>query len=149
MRSINRSDTSSKTAASKLQETLTGSWQLVYTTGTVDTQKVTSTKGSYFPIKAVQEFDCSTLEIKNGVYVGDFCALQFSGDFEIKDAGKGSSCKVVFDFDSLRLFNAFSLGIGGGEKEEKDKPFFSWIVCDDKIATARGRGGGLALWKRI
>ena len=27
--------------------------------------------------------------------------------------------------------------------------FFDWISADDEIATARGGGGGLALWKRV
>ena len=32
--------------------------------------------------------------------------------------------------------------------EQGKKPFFNWIDADDEIATARGGGGGLALWKR-
>jgi hypothetical protein len=32
---------------------------------------------------------------------------------------------------------------------DKKKPFFNWISADDKIATARGGGGGLALWKKV
>ena len=32
--------------------------------------------------------------------------------------------------------------------EQGKKPFFNWIDCDDVIATARGGGGGLALWTR-
>jgi len=28
------------------------------------------------------------------------------------------------------------------------KAFFNWISADDEIATARGGGGGLALWRR-
>ena len=34
------------------------------------------------------------------------------------------------------------------EKQGK-KPFFNWISADDSIATARGGGGGLALWRRV
>jgi hypothetical protein len=29
------------------------------------------------------------------------------------------------------------------------RAFFDWISADDAIATARGGGGGLALWKRV
>jgi hypothetical protein len=29
------------------------------------------------------------------------------------------------------------------------KAFFNWISADKDIATARGGGGGLALWKRV
>lgn len=33
---------------------------------------------------------------------------------------------------------------------EKGKAaFFNWISADGNIATARGGGGGLALWKRV
>ncbi|GMI12829.1 hypothetical protein TrRE_jg10609 [Triparma retinervis] len=145
---ISRSDLS-ETAASRLKKSLTGSWQLVYTTGTVDTQDVTGKKGNYFPIKAVQSFDCEAGVIKNGIYIGAFCVLQFGGDFDIVDARKGAACRVVFDFDRLLLLSLFDISIGGERKEDKDRPFFSWILCDDKIATARGKGGGLALWKRI
>jgi hypothetical protein len=34
------------------------------------------------------------------------------------------------------------------EKQGK-RAFFNWITADDRIATARGGGGGLALWKRV
>tara|TARA_B100000524_G_scaffold190291_1_gene98630 strand:- start:595 stop:711 length:117 start_codon:yes stop_codon:yes gene_type:complete len=27
--------------------------------------------------------------------------------------------------------------------------FFNWISADEQIATARGGGGGLALWRRL
>jgi len=33
--------------------------------------------------------------------------------------------------------------------EQKKKPFFNWVSADEKVATARGGGGGLALWKRV
>lgn len=33
--------------------------------------------------------------------------------------------------------------------ESGRRAFFDWISADDEIATARGGGGGLALWKRV
>jgi len=33
--------------------------------------------------------------------------------------------------------------------EKGRKAFFNWISADESIATARGGGGGLALWKRV
>jgi hypothetical protein len=33
--------------------------------------------------------------------------------------------------------------------EKGKQAFFNWISANDKIATARGGGGGLALWKRV
>ena len=39
---------------------------------------------------------------------------------------------------------------GNVKNSEKGKrPFFNWISADETIATARGGGGGLALWKRV
>ncbi len=46
-----------------------------------------------------------------------------------------------------------STGLGSEsnvENAKRDrKAFFNWISADAKIATARGGGGGLALWQRI
>ena len=74
---------------------------------------------------------------------------------------------MEFDFDAIRLFDfvTFDLPKGGAAKigsstglgsennvalvGKNKKPFFNWISSDEKIATARGGGGGLALWKRI
>ena len=45
-----------------------------------------------------------------------------------------------------------STGLGSDNNvelvEKGAKPFFNWISADRDIATARGGGGGLALWKR-
>ena len=77
------------------------------------------------------------------------------------------SRKLTFDFTRIELFGGafgFDLGKGGAAEigaatglgsennvklaEQGKKPFFNWIDCDDVIATARGGGGGLALWTR-
>jgi hypothetical protein len=34
-------------------------------------------------------------------------------------------------------------------EQRKKLPFFNWISADATLATARGGGGGLALWKRV
>jgi len=55
------------------------------------------------------------------------------------------------------LFLWIKIGAGSGlgsesnvkNSQEGRKAFFNWISADDNIATARGGGGGLALWKRI
>jgi hypothetical protein len=43
------------------------------------------------------------------------------------------------------------LGSANNEKlaDMGRRAFFDWISADDEIATARGGGGGLALWKRV
>ncbi|KAJ1445090.1 hypothetical protein M885DRAFT_551003 [Pelagophyceae sp. CCMP2097] len=150
-------------ASARVLEQLDGAWRLVFTTGTVDTQKATG-RVNYFPVKAVQTFDTSGMRISNGVFVGEFAVLRFYGPFEF-DA---KSRKLTFDFDKLALFNGavnFDLGSKGaadigaatglGSKnnaklvDKGKKPFFNWIDADAEIATARGGGGGLALWTRI
>jgi hypothetical protein len=162
MRAAAKEDSS---IATDMVEQLNGDWRLVFTTGTANTQERFG-KINYFPIKAVQSF--STLEepmqISNAIYVGDFYVLKFGGpmEFDLKKR------RLNFDFDTISLLNglatiplkkgeAASLGAKSGlgsesnvKNAEKDKKaFFNWISANDKVATARGGGGGLALWKRV
>ena len=79
MRSKRKTDTSF-TVAKDVLENLNGSWRLVFTTGTKQTQDRFETKINYFPIKAVQSFDTSggePFKIENGIYAGDFALLKF------------------------------------------------------------------------
>eukprot|EP00555_Chaetoceros_dichaeta_P015581 CAMPEP_0198254150 /NCGR_PEP_ID=MMETSP1447-20131203/4521_1 /TAXON_ID=420782 /ORGANISM="Chaetoceros dichaeta, Strain CCMP1751" /LENGTH=256 /DNA_ID=CAMNT_0043940113 /DNA_START=8 /DNA_END=778 /DNA_ORIENTATION=+ len=150
--------------AEEVLKNLTGDWRLIFTTGTVDTQERLKAKINYFPIKAMQSFDATTepMTITNGIFLGDFAVLKFFGDFQF-DLVKS---KVEFDFDrivvlgfSIDLPKAGAAKIGAktglGSKSnvknaEKGKAaFFNWISADGNIATARGGGGGLALWKRV
>lgn len=155
-----------------------GSWRLIFTTGTVNTQKRTG-RINYFPIRATQSFRVAAAAdndndnggapwlIENGIYVGDFPAVKFRGDFDWT-VQKSGVTKLTFDFTQLKLLNfldvklkageAASLGAKTGLGSESNvnlvdkqgkRPFFNWISADDKIATARGGGGGLALWKRV
>ena len=148
--------------ADKMLANLNGSWRLVFTTGTANTQKKYG-KINYFPIKAVQSFNTEFMKIENGIYLGEFCALKFSGDFTF-DLRKR---KLEFDFSNLCLMQFLDISLGKGEAAKlgaksglgsesnvvnaaKRKPaFFNWISADESIATARGGGGGLALWKRV
>jgi hypothetical protein len=153
--------------AQRVRDNLTGSWRLIFTTGTVKTQQnlLGGQKINYFPIKAVQTFDTTTNVITNAIYIGDFLVLQFLGTFTF-DVRK---CQVQFDFDTIQLFQGtFSIPLQRGQaaelgaksglgsesnlvniQQKNRKAFFNWISADDQIATARGGGGGLALWKRI
>lgn len=156
--------------AAQLQQDLDGDWQLVFTTGTVEAQETFKGQINYFPIKAVQSFRtknqdaAAPMGIQNGIYVGDWAVLNFSGpmEFDLKKR------QVRFDFNEIALFNGmFNIPLGKGEAAQlgassglgsksnvanaarNKKAFFNWISADDKVATARGAGGGLALWKRI
>lgn len=152
------------TTATEMLKNLKGDWRLVFTTGTGDTQKKIGGRINYFPIKAVQSFNPSSqpMTIENGIYLGDFAVLKFFGDFEF-DLKK---CKLEFDFDKIAVLgfpinlpkgkaaeigSATGLGSENNVKlaEQKKKPFFNWVSADEKVATARGGGGGLALWKRV
>lgn len=146
--------------ADEILENLCGEWRLIFTTGTDKSKSV-----NYFPIKAVQSFDTKSdpMKIENGIYLGDFNLIKFMGDFEFDLIKR----KVEFDFDQIIALGlkidlpkgkAAELGAasGLGSKNNKDliakqkkKPFFNWISADENIATARGGGGGLALWKRV
>eukprot|EP00531_Pseudo-nitzschia_arenysensis_P005201 CAMPEP_0116142936 /NCGR_PEP_ID=MMETSP0329-20121206/15177_1 /TAXON_ID=697910 /ORGANISM="Pseudo-nitzschia arenysensis, Strain B593" /LENGTH=257 /DNA_ID=CAMNT_0003638211 /DNA_START=177 /DNA_END=950 /DNA_ORIENTATION=- len=148
-------------------------WRLIFTTGTIETQrKLGDNKINYFPLKATQSFDSSSdpqdWVIQNGIAVGDFDLLKFQGDFDWTFSEKSGMTKVTFDFTRIMLLNGFldiplkqgeaaSLGAKSGLGSENNvdlqkkgkRPFFNWISADEKIATARGGGGGIALWKRI
>lgn len=140
---------------------LNGAWRLVFTTGTIDMQKKLKGRINYFPLKAVQCFNVNSMKITNSIMVGDFALLKFFGPFEFNNKSR----KVEFDFNSLAILGfkidlpkgkaaeiGGSTGLGSdnnAELVEKGKrPFFNWISADSTIATARGGGGGLALWKR-
>jgi len=160
-RKLNKLDDGA-TSRETLQK-LNGSWRLIFTTGTADTQKKLGRKVNYFPIKAVQSFNTTDFSIENGVYLGDFSLIKFGGDFEWIEKPR----RLEFDFDRISLLGlpAFNLPKGGAAEIGKStglgaernvemvkagaKPFFNWISANDEIATARGGGGGLALWKRV
>jgi hypothetical protein len=57
----------------------------------------------------------------------------------------------MFFLEPNKMGAASGLGNDGNIKrtESGGRAFFNWISADETIATARGGGGGLALWKRI
>jgi hypothetical protein len=55
-----------------------------------------------------------------------------------------SNLSVFFDFNSAVYVLGLKIDIKKGDVVRG----FSWISVTDEIATARGEGGGLALWKR-
>jgi hypothetical protein len=141
------------------------SWRLIFTTGTVSTQEKRG-RVNYFPIKAIQSFNSDTnpWRIENGIYIGDFPLLKFQGDFDWT-VQKSGVTKLTFDFTRVTLIGFLELqlkrgeaanigastGLGSESNVNLDKQgkraFFNWISANDQIATARGGGGGLALWK--
>ncbi|GKY93005.1 hypothetical protein MPSEU_000269000 [Mayamaea pseudoterrestris] len=160
MRQLAKQD---EAVAKNMLAQLDGDWRLVFTTGTAKTQEQMG-KINYFPLKAVQSFRPAENYIENGIYIGDFCLVRFSGNMEFDERKR----RIEFDFDTIYFLNslvtiplkkgqAADLGSKSGlgsdsnvkNAERNKKPFFNWISADEKIATARGGGGGLALWKRV
>ncbi|CAB9517901.1 expressed unknown protein [Seminavis robusta] len=82
-------------------------------------------------------------------------------DFDLKKR------KLEFDFNQLLVLNLIEINLGKGDAakigassglgsesnvenvKKGRQAFFNWICADAQIATARGGGGGLALWKRV
>ena len=152
------------TFATDVLTNLNGSWRLIFTTGTKQTQDRIRKTVNYFPVKAVQSFDTSTnpYGIENGIYVGDLALIKFSGPFDFDLVRR----KLEFDFTKIAVLgfeirikgeDAAKIGASTGlgsesnvkNSEKGKRPFFNWISADATIATARGGGGGLALWKRV
>ncbi len=146
-------------------DNISGEWRLIFTTGTKERQKKSGGRVNYFPLKAIQSFD-ATVEpkvIENGIYAWDLPLIRFSGDFDFDERKR----KLEFDFDLIEIFGLIKIKLGrkevakigastglGSANNEKladngRRAFFDWISADENIATARGGGGGLALWKRI
>mmetsp|Transcript_48702 Transcript_48702/g.123004 ORF Transcript_48702/g.123004 Transcript_48702/m.123004 type:complete len:284 (+) Transcript_48702:123-974(+) len=157
-----------KLPAAGFQEAITADgkrWRLVYTAGKDAVAAAIKAKGShhelrqagkYFPLTAVQSWDGAAGRIQNGVYLGHLASLRFSGPFYMHDK------KLNFDFTKLTLklgpwaptFAVKSESESEAEfqriAEAKGKgaqsPFFLFSYADDKVAVARGKGGGIALW---
>mmetsp|Transcript_23602 Transcript_23602/g.30607 ORF Transcript_23602/g.30607 Transcript_23602/m.30607 type:complete len:240 (+) Transcript_23602:112-831(+) len=121
---------------------VSGNWQLVFTTGDKKTEKNFG-RINYFPVKAVQCFDASNMQITNGIYIGDFSVLLFSGEFVWID----EKTRLEFDFNKVKV-GPFEFGFGSKDPP-KVQPSFNFIAIEEKIIVARGAGGGLALWKRV
>eukprot|EP00579_Thalassiosira_antarctica_P006408 CAMPEP_0201884784 /NCGR_PEP_ID=MMETSP0902-20130614/17552_1 /ASSEMBLY_ACC=CAM_ASM_000551 /TAXON_ID=420261 /ORGANISM="Thalassiosira antarctica, Strain CCMP982" /LENGTH=267 /DNA_ID=CAMNT_0048413793 /DNA_START=53 /DNA_END=856 /DNA_ORIENTATION=- len=148
-----------------IMDNISGEWRLIFTTGTKERQKKSGGRVNYFPLKAIQSFDASVEPkvIENAIFIGNLPLVRFSGDFDFNERKR----KIEFDFDNIELLGLINIKLGrkeiakigattglgssGNEKlaENGRRAFFDWISADDDIATARGGGGGLALWKRV
>jgi hypothetical protein len=93
---------------------LDGAWRLVFTTGTIDTQKKVG-KINYFPLRATQTFDTAPtpMVITNGIFIGSFALIQFYGTFDWLEQQR----RLEFDFDSIAVLGfKFDLPKGGAEQ---------------------------------
>jgi hypothetical protein len=147
-------------------EQFLGNWQLCFINGTNQSRSQFAhllKDGFYLPpfipIKITYSADQNNLNqgrIINTVTVG---LVTFTLEGPCKFIEKKNI--LAFDFTYLTMFilgkKIYSQNIRGGQNsDEKFFPqsiskqaFFSYFLITDKFIAARGRGGGLALWKKI
>ncbi|CAJ1359850.1 unnamed protein product [Effrenium voratum] len=139
-----------RTGESGFAHFLTGDWRLVYTTGTKKTETDVG-RINYVPITAVQRFDMDKKFIRNGVYLGPV-SLEFEGTLRWIEERR----RMEFDFEELKICG-FSPSLPDwlrsmagmrSSSPYKKQPAFDFVAVDERIAAARGAGGGVALWLR-
>jgi hypothetical protein len=141
-----------------------GTWQLRFTAPKKPTYKSgqPTSNGFYVPtiVQATLRFkkdeDRSTgLEIQNQLRLGTL-KLKFIGPAKLLP----NKNLLAFDFERLQLglgnLTLFSFPVRGGRSVEPafeavpvgKLPFFAFFTATQEYIAARGRGGGLALWRR-
>jgi hypothetical protein len=148
-------------------EQLLGTWRLSFVTGTKKAKSrfgVALGKGRYLPsflkicltYRVVQESSSLLKEVENHVSLGP---LQISLTGPVKFLSPQNI--VGFDFVQMHLkFLSFTLYRGyirGGLKAAanfenepiKKQAFFTYFYVSEEAIAARGKGGGLALWRRF
>ncbi|HEY9874077.1 MAG TPA: hypothetical protein V6D12_11605 [Candidatus Obscuribacterales bacterium] len=146
---------------------LIGTWRLCFITGTKKTRAragIVLGAGRYVPkfikIKIFyanttpeQDIDAGTVE--NCV---EFGGLRIALTGITKFLPKKNILAFDFTRMNIQLFGAtlYKGYIRGGERKEQEfyqesvskQAFFSYFLVQDEMIAARGRGGGLALWRR-
>ena len=148
---------------------IVGSWQLCFINGTNKSrsQFVSLLKDGFYlpsftPVKitytSVQELQTNPNQgrVINTVSVG---LVKFTIEGPCKFIEKKNI--LAFDFTYLTMFiigaKVYTQNIRGGKNSDESffsqsinkQAFFSYFLVTDKFIAARGRGGGLALWKKI
>ena len=89
--------------------------------------------------------ECSSLSIINSIEFG-LLSISFKGYGHLK--GPQPRLPFVFECIQLKLGSVILINRTLDIPNEKDKPFFALIAIEESGGwlSARGRGGGLALW---
>jgi len=145
---------------------LIGDWRLIFITGTKDSQKKLGGllgNGFYLPpfIKIIISYSQENNDnnnqgkVDNKVEVG---LVKFNITGPVKYIAKKNI--LAFDFNHLIMsilgVKTFQTDIRGGKKDESkfyeqsinSQAFFSYFLVTENFIAARGRGGGLALWRK-
>ena len=151
---------------------LSGHWQLCFITGTKKTrQKVGAIlgKGRYIPnwvkIKLSYSSPLNTSEIPQQVKIGmventvEFAVLKLSLSGLTKFIDRKNILAFDFTKITVKLFGIklYSGYIRGGKETENKflketvakQAFFAYFLIKEKFIAARGRGGGLAIWRQL
>lgn len=147
---------------------LWGEWRLIFITGTKNSQKKMGGllgKGFYLPSLAkitisynIDSDNAKSVKgrVKNKVSVG---LVSFIVSGPVKYIEKKNI--IAFDFNHLSMSilgnKLYEQNIRNGiESESKfyensinKQAFFSYFLVTENFIAARGRGGGLALWKKV
>jgi hypothetical protein len=146
-------------------ESIAGQWRLCFATGTKKAGKkagITLGKGFYIPKLTFVGISFNIIdkvngrgEIGNQVKIGSL-SLQLQGPAKWQNKKN----LLAFDFNKalVKILGAsiYSGGIRGGKSKSEDfyhqsiakQAFFAFFIVTDDFIAARGKGGGLALWKK-
>lgn len=137
---------------------LAGEWELVFTAGAARRGRRWNPAAwpIYFPVRARQTFtllraDAGTFD--NAVYAAG-TVFRFTGPFRWV-GGRRNRAEFTFTTAALRVgpLPAVTFPAGGPATLDgltaKTLPFFTFFFCRRGILAARGRGGGVALYRRI
>ncbi|MCL2924434.1 MAG: hypothetical protein MGF17_07350 [Trichodesmium sp. MAG_R04] len=153
-------------------EQLSGNWQLCFITGTKKTRQragIILGAGRYIPtwIKITLSYYSSLntskihQQIKKGIVEN---TVEFSGlKLSLSGVTKFLDRKNILAFDftkiTIKLFGIqlYSGYIRGGKESENKfltesvakQAFFVYFLIQERFIAARGRGGGLAIWKKV
>ncbi|BAQ62441.1 hypothetical protein GM3708_2847 [Geminocystis sp. NIES-3708] len=149
-------------------EQLIGDWQLHFITGTKNSQKKLGNflgSGFYLPsiFQVIISYSSSeNLEQNNRGRIANilkFGLVKFIIDGPSKFVLKKNI--MAFDFTYLKMFilgtKTYEMNIRNGKNSEakfyetntNHQAFFSYFYVSENAIAARGRGGGLALWKKL
>lgn len=144
---------------------LISNWRLVFITGTKESQKKWGNiigQGFYLPkfINVSINYSADDQELNQGKVVNQVNVglVKFTVEGPIKYLEKKNI--LAFDFNYLKMYilgvQTFQTNIRGGENSTasfyeakiNQLAFFSYFLVTENLICARGRGGGLALWKK-
>jgi len=148
---------------------LLGSWQLCFITGTKKSQQQRGNflkNGFYIPMIASIIINYSIAE--NLLENNNQGKIENIVKFGLVNFNVSGACKFInhknilaFDFLYLKMFvlgaKVYETEIRGGKENEitfwdaslKELAFFSYFLVNDQFIAARGKGGGLAFWKKL